>query len=268
MLKAWEDSTLKQYNSALKSWWNLNIKQNTDPFDVSIPKVLDFLTLRYQDGANYGTLNASRSALAIISKEDIGANDLIKQFIKESLKTRSNKPRYDSTWDVDPVLEKLQEWFPLESLTLKQLSQKLTLLLTLGTAHRLQTLALNKISNITSSDKGLEVRIPDRIKSSGTGTKRPVLKLPFFKDKLSLCIAKTLLHYLKVTQGLRNGEDTLFIPFQKPHKRIKEDTLERWIKSTLATCGVDKKFTAHSIRHASTSKTFEKGVNKRRKLKE
>ncbi|XP_067203951.1 uncharacterized protein [Linepithema humile] len=261
MLKAWEDSTIKQYNNALKLWWNWNSTQNTDPFDVSISKVLEFLTLRYQNGANYGTLNSSRSALATISTEDIGTNDLVKKFIKGSSKTRPNKPRYDSTWDVDPVLKGLQKWFPLELLTLKQLSQKLVLLLALGTAHRLQTLALIKISNISSSDKGLEVKIPDRIKSSRVGTKQPLLKLPFFKEKPGLCIAKTLLHYLKVTQGLRNGEDTLFISFQRPHKKVKKDTLGKWLKSSLILFGVDRKFTPHSTRHASTSKAFEKGVS-------
>ncbi|KMQ91451.1 tyrosine recombinase [Lasius niger] len=199
MLKAWEESTIKQYNSALRLRWNLNIKENSDLFDVSIPKVLKFLTIRYKEGANYGTLNSSGSALAIIATEDIRANDLVKKFFKGSLKTKPNKPRYESTWDVDPVLRKLQEWFPLESLSLKQLSQKLALLLALGTAHRLQTLALIKISNITSSDKGLEIRIPDRVKSLGISSKRPILKLPFFKEKPGLCIAKTLRYYLEVT---------------------------------------------------------------------
>ncbi|RLU26689.1 hypothetical protein DMN91_000486 [Ooceraea biroi] len=150
------------------------------------------------EGANYGTLNSSRSTLTIISTEDIGANE-VKKFFKGSLKTRPHKPRYDSTWDVDPVLRGLQEWFPLESLTLKQLSQKLALLLALGTAHRLQTLVLIKISYITPSDKGLEIKIPDRIKSSGTSAQRPILKLPFFDEKPGLCIARTLRFYIKAT---------------------------------------------------------------------
>lgn len=76
-MKAWEDSIIKQYNNTLKLWWDLNIKENTDPFDVSIPKVLKFLILRYKNGANYGTLNLSRSALAVISTEDVGAGQEI-----------------------------------------------------------------------------------------------------------------------------------------------------------------------------------------------
>lgn len=119
MLKAWEDSTIKQYNNALKLWWNWNSTQNTDPFDVSIPKVLKFLTLRYQNGANYGTLNSSRSALATISTEDIGTNDLVKKFIKGSSKTRPNKPRYDSTWDVDPHIKRITEVVSVRIINLK-----------------------------------------------------------------------------------------------------------------------------------------------------
>lgn len=60
---------------------------------------------------------------------------------------------------------------------------------------------------------------------------------------------------------MRNGEDKLFISYQRPHKKVKEDTLGRWIKSGLIVFGVDEKFTMHSTRHALTSKAFVKGVN-------
>jgi len=73
-----------------------------------------------------------------------------------------------------------------------------------------------------------------------------VLKLPFFKKRAGLCIAKTLLYYLEVTKTMRNGQDKLFISFQKPYNKVKEDTLGQWIKSCLSTLGVDERFTAHS----------------------
>lgn len=53
----------------------------------------------------------------------------------------------------------------------------------------------------------------------------------------------------------------LFISFQKSHKVVKEDTLDRWIRSSLTSLGVDRNFTTHSTRHVSTSKAYEKGVN-------
>lgn len=194
MLKAWEDSTIKQYNSTLKLWWSFNNREKTDPYDASIPKILHFLTERYQNGANHGTLNSARSALAIIATENIEANELIRKFLKGNSKTRPAKPRYDATWDVNPVLQQLEKLFPLESLTLKQLSHKLILLLALGTAHRLQTLTLIRIANISKSHTGLEIRIPERIKSTGSSSIRTTLKLPFFSEKPELCIASTLLY--------------------------------------------------------------------------
>lgn len=260
MLRAWENSTIKQYNNTLSLWWKFNNKKRSDPFDLATPKVLSFLTNRYQDGANYSTLNTARSALAIISTEDIGSDKLIKKFIKGSSKTRPSRPKYDSTWDVDPVLKRLEEWSPLESLNLKQLSQKLIILLALGTAHRLQTLTSIRISNIIRSNQGMEIKILDRIKTTRIGSHQPVLKLPFFKEKPGLCIVKTLLHYLEITKSLRNDEDKLFISYRTPYKNVKEDTIGRWIKSGLTMLEVDTRFTAHSTRHASTSKAYEKGV--------
>ncbi|XP_011858469.1 PREDICTED: uncharacterized protein LOC105556025, partial [Vollenhovia emeryi] len=260
MLRAWEDSTLKQYNSTLALWWTFNNEGKMDPLEVSAAKVLEFLTKRYKEGANYGTLNAARSALATISAEDIGANGLIRKFIRGSSKSRPSNPRYDATWDVDPVLRKLEEWFPLEALPLKQLSYKLVLMMALGTAHRLQTLASIRISNILKSNGGIEIKIPERIKTSKPSRKQPLLRLPFFKERPGLCIARTLLHYLEATKKIRNNEDKVFISVKKPHNKVGVDTLGRWIRSSLTILGVDKSFTARSTRHASTSKAYKKGV--------
>lgn len=78
---------------------------------------------------------------------------------------RPIKPKYDRIWDVNIALRKIEEWFPLEELTLDYLIQRLVLLLVLGTAHRAQTLALIKLSNTTRSSEGYEIEIPDRIKT-------------------------------------------------------------------------------------------------------
>ncbi|CAD6216738.1 GSCOCG00011356001-RA-CDS, partial [Cotesia congregata] len=138
------------------------------------------------------TLNSARAALSLISSEDVTNNQLISRFIKGSSKIRPSLPKYESTRDVNPVLKKLAAWFPLEDLTLKELTNKLVVLLALGTAHRSQTLALIKISNIIVLESKIEILIPDRIKTSRPGAPQPVLKLPFFHDRPELCIAQTL----------------------------------------------------------------------------
>lgn len=60
-------STLKQYNSGLKLWWEFCAKINVDPFEIAIPNVLQFLTLQFKKGASHGTLNTYRSAIAQIA---------------------------------------------------------------------------------------------------------------------------------------------------------------------------------------------------------
>ncbi|CAD6229277.1 GSCOCG00012103001-RA-CDS, partial [Cotesia congregata] len=143
-----EDSTLKQYECTYKLWWKFNQELHSDPFIVSPSKILTFLTKRFQEGASHGTINTAKAALALISQEEISNSKIITRFMKGIYKKRPSKPRYDAIWDVDPVLDKLAELYPLESLSLKELTKKLVLLLALGTAHRIQTLAEIKISSI------------------------------------------------------------------------------------------------------------------------
>lgn len=73
---------------------------------------------------------------------------MISIFIRGAYRQRSNKPRYESTWDVDPVLEDLAKWYPADTLGIKSISKKLVLLLVLGTGQKLQTLAAIKVENI------------------------------------------------------------------------------------------------------------------------
>lgn len=177
-----------------------------DPLDVTSDQVLKFLSTKFNEGVKHGTINAARAALALISSENLADDRLISRFVKGCGKQRPNKPKYDSTWDVDPVLRKLATWYPLDSLGLKELSHKLVVLLALGTAHRLQTLALIKLENISRTTEGLEIQITERIKNSKKLKVQPTLRLPFFNERPDLCIAKTLSHYVERTRLIRNNE--------------------------------------------------------------
>ena len=60
---------------------------------------------------------------------------------------RPTQPHYSVTWDVNRVLEFLQSTLPVELLPLKELTQKLAMLIALSTAARSQTLRLLSLSN-------------------------------------------------------------------------------------------------------------------------
>lgn len=143
--------------------------------------------------------------------------------------------------------------YPLKELNLRQLTEKLVMLMALGTGFRVQSLSLIKRENIKISKTGVEIRVNDIVKTSIPGAEQPYAFLPYFESKPKVCIASTLVHYLKVTSKLRNGESSLFITYKKPHKRATTQTVCRWLKSVLSACGISNEFTAHSTRHASTS---------------
>lgn len=101
------------------------------------------------------------------------------------------------------------------------------LLLALGTAHRAQTLALIKLSNMKHSAEGYEIKIPDRIKTSRPGAYQPFLVLPYFSENPKLCIASTLDTYIHKTSRLRGEIDSLFLTIKKPIRAVSAATVGR-----------------------------------------
>lgn len=130
----------------------------------------------------------------------------------------------------------------------------------LATGHRLQTLSLIKISNITKNDSGYEIKVPDIIKSTRPGATQPFFSFRFFDENENLCVSRHLEQYLSLTQHIREGIDELLITIKRPIKAAKKDTLSRWIRSTLVVCNIDDKFTPQSVRHAATSAAYKKGM--------
>lgn len=191
----------------------------------------------------------------------ISKDDRIVRFFKGVFRLRPTLPKYDITWDPALVLGHLSSKFPNEDLNLEVLTKKCITLLSLVTAQRVQTLSKINIKNIENHQTELVIKIPDLIKTSRPGRTQPVLTLPFFIEKIEICPAKTLLDYINVTNSLRSS-DILFISFKKPHNSVSTQTLSRWIKQTLKESGIDVSvFTAHSTRHASSSKAYRSGVN-------
>lgn len=231
-------------------------------FETSIPNVINFLTDQYNSGAQYGTINSCRSALALILGSEISTDDRVKRFIKGIFRLRPPLPRYNLTWDVSVVLNFLGNLYPNEDISLQMLSKKLLTLLALVTAHRLQTLSKIKINNIQVSENEIVIKIPDLIKTSRAGSTQPLLVVPFFHERPQVCPAKTLTDYLSTTSNLRGGVSTLFISFRRPHRAVTTQSLSRWIKNTLSDSGIDASiFTAHSTRHAATSMAHKMGVS-------
>lgn len=255
------NSTHKQYAGPLKQWWLHCAEENLDPYHPEESRVIDFSSKKFKEGASYSTLNTLRSAISLISADNISQNRNISRFFKGIFMLRPAKPKYDRTWDVNVVFEKNKDWFPLEKLSLETLTERLVLLLALGTAHRIQTLASIKITNIKRRPEGYEIEIPDRIKTSRPGASQPLLLVPTFPENPRLCIATSLDVYIKATAQLRGKIDNLIVTTKKPIKAAAPATISRWIRAAMSKCGISKGFTAHSTKHAATSAAMKKGIS-------
>ena len=228
----------------------------------SVFALVSFLTKCCNAGNSYGTLNTLRSAISLVCGDKIGNDPLISRFFKGVYRIKPTTPKYNQTWDVSIVLKYIEEIDHSKQLSLLELSEKTIILLALSTAHRAQTLAFIKLCNIYETTKGLEIKIPELIKTSGPGSFQPLLVLHTNSENPMLCVASVILRYIEMTKSLRNNVDSLFISLKKPHKAIGPQTVSRWIKGVLTKSGIDTSvFTAHSTRHAASSAALARGID-------
>lgn len=262
MISSLSKSSLKQYDGALKRWWSYCAENCISLYTATISEVIKCLAKEYEAGASQGSLNTLRSAISLIIGPHIGQDHQIKRFFKAVHNLRPSRPKYDSIWEPKVVLDYFKTLPKNEELTTKDLVMKLITLLALITGHRMQTYSLINIKNIQENQGTLEIRIPDRIKTSGPNRKQPILVIPFYTKDTKLCAASTLQCYLDRTKHLRTDVQSLFISFKQPFRAVSSQTLSRWVKVTLKNSGVNTEiFTAHSTRHASTSAAKRNGVD-------
>lgn len=254
-------STIKQYDSGLKLWYQFCQSRNECCFTASTPVVLEFLKEQYDKGVSYGTLNSYRSAVAQLIGPSLAEDFRMKRFFKGVFHLRPNLPKYENTWDPLLVLNYLKTLIN-KNLSLEQLSYKLAMLLALVSAQRVQTLSLIELDDISSSSQGVQIFIRNRIKTSGPSRTQPIISLPFYKDDEIICVATTLLFYIDTTKSVRNSVcNKLLITFKKPYRNASSQTISRWIRRVMFRAGIDAKYASHSTRHASTSLADRRGVS-------
>lgn len=260
LINSISSSTLRQYSKPIKDWASYCSSKAINVFHPQENDVICFLTHKFNEGANYSTLNTVRSALSLVCDINIGKNPLVSRLLKGAYNIKPAKPRYNRIYSLDPILKKLEALSPLNELDLPQLTTKLAVLLALVTAHRVQTIAFIKRSNIIKNNDNFEIEIPDKIKTSKQGALQPLLLLPKYHNNLNLCVVSTLDFYLEKTSLLVKNPVNLFLTTVKPYKNASKDTVSRWIRAFLQDC-IGNNFSSHSLRHASTSSALKKGVD-------
>jgi len=97
--------------------------------------VANFLAQLYAEGYKYSSINSYRSAISSVHEKvdghNVGQYPLVSRLLKGIFHDRPPLPRYTNTWNVQTVLNYLENLGENQSLSLKELSWKLTMLLAL-----------------------------------------------------------------------------------------------------------------------------------------
>lgn len=185
---------VKQYSHHLRSWWNFCRCHRASLYTPSVSQFLKFLAEQLPNINSYSSLNTMRSAISLISQNEIGNHSMIRRFCKGIAALKPPRAHYEFIWDPAPVITKLASIYPYDSSILEVLTKKLMLLLALASGHHAQTLSLIRISQISLGQK-LIIRISDRIKISAPGHSQPFFCFPRFANHDSLFIVRLLEHY-------------------------------------------------------------------------
>lgn len=194
-----------------------------------------------------------------------GNHPLVVRFMKGVFNLRPPLPRYAATWDVQPVLRQLRSMHPLHSLSLKNLSLKLVMLMALTQAARVQTLHLLSIKGLCIEQDFIMVPLSGNIKQCRPQFNVRMVKFQAFHKDARLCVCGALRQYLDSTREIRQGMGqesySLFLSFIRPHKPVTRDTIARWLRKMLDLSGVDTtRFKAGSVRAAAASKAKASAV--------
>ena len=270
LVAAWRDGTSKAYASAWQRWASWCRERKLNPIQASVESILEFLSSEFNLGRAYRTLNVYRSAISSthpkIDSLRVGEHPLVVQLLKGAYNLRPPLPRYSSTWDVSLVVSFIDGLGVNESLSLKDLSQKLGFLLALT--------AMERVSEVVSPDlryrrfhpEGVTFALPDLTKKSRAGQDLKTSFHASFEENPNLCVVKCLKVYEHRTSEFRpldpSKPNKLLLSYIRPHKPISGASLSRWLKDIISRAGIDTSiFKAHSVRGASASAAYERGAS-------
>ena len=256
LMDSWRVGTEKQYEPALKKWLNY-CKKGINPYDPSLPDALHFLSELFNQGCSYDQIKTARSALSSIIRPTnnitFGRLPIVKRFMKGIYEKRPSFPKNYFVWDVSILLNYFRSSPNVEQMSLKHLSQKLVLLMSIVSGgQRVQTLHSIVIENINVLPNKIIIPITSKLKQSKPSKHMAPLVFEKYNEDLKICVVHHLLCYLERTEPLHQSSN-LFISYLKPYKAVPRDTISRWCKTLLQAAGINTKmFIAHSSRSAAS----------------
>ena len=168
----------------------------------------------FEKGLGYSSINTARSALSALGlKFDsilVGQHPLIIRYLRGVFNLRPCRPKHTCIWDVQLVFNLLRTLSPVKFISLKDLTMKLTMLLALVNATRIQSVHLICLNNVHKFKSEFVFKIDDLVKQSRPGYKEPVISCKAYPPDRRLCIYTVLKEYLIRTTRMHDSSISKF----------------------------------------------------------
>ena len=272
MAASWRVGTQKDYSAKFSKFSSWCSEREIDPYSATIAQCADFLSYLFQSGLKYRTIAGYRSMLSAIlppvEGTVVGQHPDILRLLKGVFNTRPPEKRLVPEWDLGKVLGLLtsSQFEPIHKVSLKHLTLKSVFLAAISTFRRcgdLQALRIDEgFMNIVQ--EGIIFVREGLSKQDRPGHFGKQIFIPCFKKNIKLDPKRAMQAYIKRTSQFRNGENKLFLSFNKPHKAVSSQTISSWIVSVIRQAygnQTDLKVKAHSTRAIGPSWALFKGAS-------
>ena len=213
IMQSWRTSTQKQYQVYMNQWVQFCLQRPQDP-QPTVTAVLDFLHSLFKQVLSYSALNTAGSAISNVDMQNnnvqghtpVGRHMLVCRY----LNMRKPTLKYSNIWSVDIVLDYLSSLWPLDQLTLKQLTVELIILIALTTGRRCQTLAFLDVSHdcMEKTENCYNFGLTNHIKQDKPDKLFGTLSLHKYPVK-PIGVYETLTFYLESTEKCRKSTSVL-----------------------------------------------------------
>ena len=202
ILASWRPATQAAYNCYITKWKSYALRNKVAVNSPSTMEVANFLAELFRCGASHSAVNSARSALSaylpLRGGFSVGSHPDICRLVTGVFEERPSMPKYSSTWDVKTALDYLDVLSPMENLTLKELTLKTCMLLSLVTGqrgHALYSLSVNDVK--MEENKCVLLFFSQKQKTTRPGSHPEPAEIRTFPDNIRLCPIALLKHYLR-----------------------------------------------------------------------
>ena len=190
-------STATGYGYIFAKFRSFCDKLSVDPFTCPPSVVVKYLRHLSESGAEYSTVNVHRSSIskfhAGFAGKPVGEHPLISQAVKAVFRLKPPLPKYQSTFDIVPVLAYMRS-LNTHTISLQLLAYKALFLTVYSNICRVSSMA-RLGPTLTEHRDSVVLHLVDLEKQARHGRVRGFFQIPRFSEDPQLCPVVTLVAY-------------------------------------------------------------------------